>query len=118
VAVQMGTVFPGDATTVEGTLATALPPGHYTVAADLSDATPGVAAQSVDFPINVAAPPTLSPPPCPSPWAANRCRHRQPLAYPPPWSSASSFSPCSPAYLPPPQGRTCAAAGRPPEMDP
>jgi hypothetical protein len=65
VAVQMGTVFPGDATTVEGTLATALPPGHYTVAADLSDATPGVAAQSVDFPINVAAPPHIVAAPVP-----------------------------------------------------
>jgi hypothetical protein len=56
-AVKMGTVYPGDSTTAEGTLASALPPGHYTVTADLSDSHPGVVAQSDDFSIHVSAPP-------------------------------------------------------------
>jgi hypothetical protein len=64
-AVRMGTVFPGDSTTAQGTLDLALPPGHYTVAADVSDSTPGVAAQHIDFPIDVAAPPHIVPAPLP-----------------------------------------------------
>jgi hypothetical protein len=57
VAVKMGTVYPGDSTTVEGTLNTALAPGHYTVAADLSDSALGVAAQSGSLSVHVSAAP-------------------------------------------------------------
>ncbi len=57
--VKMGTVYPGDATTVQGTLSTALPPGHYTVAADLSDNSLGVTAQHENLPIDVTAGPHI-----------------------------------------------------------
>ena len=66
VAVKMGTVYPGDSTTVEGTLNTALAPGHYTVAADLSDSTLGVAAQHEGLSIAVSAAPHYVAAPAPS----------------------------------------------------
>ena len=53
--VTMGTVFPGDDTTVEATLDRALPPGHYLVTATLSDAALGLTAERGDLSFDVTA---------------------------------------------------------------
>lgn len=53
--VTMGTVFPGDGTTVEATLDRALPPGHYLVTATLSDAALGLTAERGDLSFDVTA---------------------------------------------------------------
>ena len=66
-AVKMGTVYPGDTTSVEGTLSTVLAPGHYTVAADLTDRAAGVTAQREDLAIDVVAPPHFIAAPDPTP---------------------------------------------------
>ena len=46
-------------------LSTALAPGHYTVAADLSDSTPGWRRNASGLSIDVRPPPTTLPPPPP-----------------------------------------------------